>query len=283
MYLNMTEPQLQHSGFKQTPFQSATAHIESKEETPLVEEIPFAVSVNDIAYAVLMATPVNLEQLALGILFSDGVIQKAGDIRNLELTQDKRLFDPATASLSSVEANVEISPRLFNDFKRNRKAHLGASGCGLCGIDSISHAFPALTKLPPSAARNMSSLSALKGQLKQHQVLGNTTGALHAALLLSQDDKPICCMEDIGRHNALDKVIGFALQNNLQLHDHNVLMSSRCSSELVQKAVRAGLSNLTHLASPSTMAVKLANHYGLRLIHLPKREAPRLFSNPVHL
>ncbi|TXR54981.1 formate dehydrogenase accessory sulfurtransferase FdhD [Reinekea thalattae] len=275
----MTDPSLQFFGFKHTQYQCVTARGENKKETPLVEEIPFAISINDISYAVLMATPVNLEQLALGFLVSEGIIKELSDIRDIELTQNNLPFVQEAVMESSVVANIQISPRLFNRFKHRQKAHLGASGCGLCGVDSISQAFPSLTKLKPSNAKNADALRALKEQLKPLQTLGNKTGALHAALLLSQDDKPICCMEDIGRHNALDKIIGFALQNKLSLFNHNVLMSSRCSSELVQKAVRAGLSNLTHLASPSTLAVTLANHYGLRLIHLPKREAPRLFSN----
>ena len=90
-------------------------------------------------------------------------------------------------------------------------------------------------------------------------------------------------MEDIGRHNALDKVIGYALQQDINLHNHSVLMTSRCSTEQVQKAVRVGLSRLVHLASPSTLAVKLAKHYGLTLIHLPKQDAPRVFASSIQL
>jgi FdhD protein len=247
---------------------------EPLEATELVEEMPLAISINDISYAVMMVTPVNLEAFVIGFARSEGIIEHINDIRDIavQLTQ-------TPPDIDCIAINLELSPRRFAQFKKRRQTHLGATGCGLCGIESLTQAIPILPKLQPSQAIKEASLIALRPRLGEYQILGNKTGAVHAALLISPEGEPILCMEDIGRHNALDKVIGYALQQNINLHNYSVLMSSRCSTELIQKAVRVGLSRLIHLASPSTLAVKLAQHYGLTLIHLPKQDAPRLFAS----
>lgn len=239
----------------------------------LVEETPIAISIGGISYAVMMVTPIHLEEFVIGFALSEGIIEELSDIRDMQIETSKARLD-----IDSIAINLEVSPRRLNHFKQKQKAHMGATGCGLCGIDSLTQALPELPKLAPSKPIQTEKLTALRQQLTEHQQLGRLTGAIHAALLLSPDNKPICCMEDIGRHNALDKIIGFAKKNAINLHNHNVLMSSRCSTELIQKAVRVGLSQLTHLASPSTLAVKLATHYGLTLIHLPKQDAPRIYA-----
>ncbi|SHE62811.1 FdhD protein [Marinomonas polaris DSM 16579] len=247
---------------------------EQLEATELVEEMPLAISINDISYAVMMVTPVNLEAFVIGFARSEGIIEHINDIRDIavQLTQ-------TPPDIDCITINLELSPRRFAQFKKRRQTHLGATGCGLCGIESLTQAIPILPKLQPSQAIKEANLIALRPRLGEYQILGNKTGAVHAALLISPEGEPILCMEDIGRHNALDKVIGYALQQNINLHNYSVLMSSRCSTELIQKAVRVGLSRLIHLASPSTLAVKLAQHYGLTLIHLPKQDAPRLFAS----
>jgi FdhD protein len=265
----MLDSPLYFSGYQDHFFHDGT---ESK-STTLVEETPLAISVNGIAYAVMMVTPVNLNEFVIGFALSEGIIEHLSDIRDINTEIIKSQLD-----IESVSINVEVSSRRFVHFKQKKQTHLGATGCGLCGIESLTQAIPILAKLIPSQPVKSNELISLRSQLGKHQILGQKTGAIHAALLISPDNKIICCMEDIGRHNALDKIIGYALKNAINLHDHNVLMSSRCSTELVQKAVRVGLSHLTHLASPSTLAVKLARHYGLTLIHLPKQDAPRIFA-----
>lgn len=244
------------------------------ESAELVEEMPLAISINDISYAIMMVTPVHLEAFVVGFAHSEGIIENITDIRDMTVQHAHSIPD-----IESVAINVELSPRRFAQFKQRRQTHLGATGCGLCGIESLAQAIPVLPALQPSQTIEEKSLISLRTRLSEFQELGNKTGAVHAALLISPEGEPIICMEDIGRHNALDKVIGYALQQDINLHNYSVLMSSRCSTELVQKAVRVGLSRLIHLASPSTLAVKLAQHYGLTLIHLPKQDAPRIFAS----
>jgi FdhD protein len=248
------------------------------ESAELVEEIPLVISINDIAYAVMMVTPVHLDAFVIGFARSEGIIEHLNEIRDIDIQ-----LTHTSPDLESVAINLDISPRRFAQFKQKKQTHLGATGCGLCGVESLAQAIPILPILPPSQPIKEAALVSLRQHLGKYQILGNKTGAVHAAQLISPQGKPIICMEDIGRHNALDKVIGYALQQDINLHNHSVLMTSRCSTELVQKAVRVGLSRLVHLASPSTLAVKLAKHYGLTLIHLPKQDAPRVFASSIQL
>ncbi len=263
---------LKFHGYRSTAYEKRADSLEQA-HADLVEEVPLSLSINDIAYAVIMMTPVNVEEFALGYALSEGIILQHQDVRDIEI-------QPYTSPLNieSIQINLIISSRRFSEFKSKRKIHLGASGCGLCGIESLDQAFPSLTPLDQSKCLPSETLFTLRKQLNQAQQLGQKTGALHAALLLSEQGDTIVCMEDIGRHNCLDKIIGYAAQQGIRLHNHSVVMSSRCSTELIQKAVRAGLSNLIHLASPSHLAAELANQYGLTLIHLPKQDKPRFFA-----
>lgn len=245
----------------------------------LVEETPLAISINGIAHAVMMVTPLNLDAFVIGFARSEGIITRLDDVRDIEVEENHSTVKGTTETTDSLAINLVLSPRRFTQYKQRKHTHLGASGCGLCGVESLAEAMPTLSAVPPCAPIQQGVLTSLRAQFHQHQTLGNQTGAVHGALLLSSEGKAVVCMEDIGRHNALDKILGYALQQGINLHSHSVLMSSRCSTELVQKAVRVGLSRLIHLASPSTLAVKLARHYGLTLIHLPKHDAPRIFAS----
>lgn len=242
----------------------------------LVEEMPLAITVNGIAHAVMMTTPIHLDAFVIGFALSEGLINHKNEIRDLNLRTLEH--HDTQSSLLSLTIDIELSPRKLSEFKQTKQARLGATGCGLCGVESISHALPTLSILPASDPITEKELAHLRELLFSQQILGQETGAIHAALLLSPQGKAIICMEDIGRHNALDKVIGYALMNNIKLHNHSVVMSSRCSTELIQKAVRAGLSRLIHLASPSTLAVALAKQSNLTLIHLPRKDSPRIFN-----
>lgn len=244
-------------------------------QTELVAERPLAISYNGLAHAVMMVTPQDFEDFLFGFSLSEGLIEQAEEIRDWQIEATSQPKSPGLAALS---ADIQLSPRRFAQFKQGRQQRRGASGCGLCGVESLNEALPKLPVLPPSPVPPAAQLLALREQLARWQPLGAQAGAIHAALLLSPKSEPLICREDIGRHNALDKLIGHSLRTGRSLHQHAVLMSSRCSTELIQKAVRAGLSTLIHLASPSDLAVQLAHQHGLNLIHLPRHSGPRLYA-----
>ncbi|WP_460755588.1 formate dehydrogenase accessory sulfurtransferase FdhD [Marinomonas epiphytica] len=255
-----------------TQFKVLTSRTINDESTSLVVEIPASITVNGIAHAIMMVTPSQLEAFAIGFAFSEQIINDLDEIRDINISSVQK------GSLPYLQIDLELSPRCLQSYKQQKHVRLGATGCGLCGSDSIEHAFPNLAKLKPSLPLPQDQLIGLRKLLAQHQIIGQETGAIHGALLLDPEGQNLACMEDIGRHNAIDKLIGHALLNKLSLYDHSIVTSSRCSTELVLKAVRAKLSCLIHLASPSTLAVTLARQYGLTLIHLTKHDGPRQYS-----
>lgn len=242
-------------------------------QVDLVTESPLAISYNGIAHAVMMVTPQDIEDFLFGFSLSEGIIQSREEIRDWQLDSA-----PLCDGRQALTADIQLSPRQLMQFKQSRQVRRGATGCGICGTESLSAALPALAPLPVSTLPDPQRLMHWREHFGDWQTLGNQVGALHGALLLSPTAEGLFCREDIGRHNALDKLIGHSLRTGRSLHQHAVLMSSRCSTELIQKAVRAGLSTLIHLASPSDLAVQLARHYGLNLIHLPRHSGPRLYA-----
>ena len=247
-------------------------------DVDLIEELPIVISYNEIVHAVMMITPVDVEAFLVGFSYSEGVISESQEIRDLVI---KSSFHDGVSCLI---ADLVLSPRAFHAYKQHQIARKGSSGCGLCGVESLHFALPSLPPLYESKECFLTDdqLLHFRDSISQYQRLGQQVGAIHAAILISAKGDVLTSHEDIGRHNALDKVIGWALKESCALESASVLMTSRCSSELIQKAVRAGVHALIHLASPSALAVEQARRYGLNLIHLPRRGHPRYFllNNP---
>ncbi|MAD44766.1 MAG: formate dehydrogenase family accessory protein FdhD [Oceanospirillaceae bacterium] len=240
----------------------------------LVEEVPLAISCNGVLHAIMMISPLDIEDFVTGFALSENLINQSDDIRTLHIS-------PSQHPSANLTVDIQLQPEPFKRFlQQQRSARRGASSCGLCGTDSLQQVFPLLPPLPDSAIPDYLALENLRNHLPGFQQLGQTAGGIHAALLLDKNLNPLFCREDIGRHNALDKVIGAALSQQINLTECSVLMSSRCSTELVIKAARSGLPNLIHLSSPSTLAVKLAEQYRIRIIHLPRKDAARIYARP---
>jgi FdhD protein len=243
------------------------------EHTTLVEEAAIAISINGITHAVMMATPEALQELAIGVALSDGILQHLSELRDIVIDDQHAL------TLNQYSVDITLSPRAQHRYKGISKARLGATGCGLCGVDSLTQAMPDLTPLIPAPLPSQRVIDHAREWLLEVQKKADISGGLHAACLISNEEEPLLGFEDIGRHNALDKVLGAAFLKEYDLHRHSVIMSSRCSHELVQKAIRAQLSTLVHLASPSQLAVDRANAHGLNLIHIPRHSAARIYAH----
>jgi FdhD protein len=236
----------------------------------LVEEAAAAINLNGINYAVMMITPDNIEDFAIGFLFSEAIIQHDHDVHDIQVSQSEHGFS----------IDITIANRCLYALNSKKRRLIGATGCGICGVEAITHALPELTTLPLTRPIELLDVDALKLQIEEHQLKAQQSGAIHAALALNAQGNIIACREDIGRHNALDKLIGMLVRQPSSLSECNaLLMTSRCSSELIHKAVLLGVNNLISLASPSQLAVKLALKYNLNIIHIPKYSAPIYYSN----
>jgi FdhD protein len=219
-------------------------------------EAPIAIEISGVAYAVMMATPCDLEDFVTGFVLSEG-LALAGEIGEIAL-------HPVADSEGTVaRANLPLS-RLKPIMERARR-RLGDSSCGICGIESIE---AALRPLPKLRMRHKVRPEATKrglAEMRSAQTLGNLTVATHAAAFCHEDGMLAVLREDVGRHNALDKVIGALARERVDPRQGFLVVTSRCSYELVEKAVRAGCPLLVAISAPTDLAVRRADAAGLTL------------------
>ena len=234
----------------------------------LADECALAISYNGLNQAVMMVTPAALEDFVAGFSLSNGIIDAADGILDLHLQGEG----------AARQAQVEIVGRAFWALKRQRRQLPGTGSCGLCGVEALEQALPVLAPLPGAPLPPPAHLHDLRARIAEAQTLARTSGALHAALFLDGTGEVRLCREDIGRHNALDKLIGALARNAIDPRGGVVVLTSRCSLELIQTAVRAGLPTLVTLSAPTALTVQWARRHRLNLIHLPHHSAPRVYS-----
>lgn len=230
-------------------------------ERDLAVECPVAIEVNGLAYAVMMASPTDLEDYALGFALSEGLIASAADLLDLAIAEVER----------GVILRLTLSPEQAAPVRERVRMRVSEGSCGLCGLESIEVLRPLPTiqqrlSIAPAAIRT--ALSALPA----HQELGSRTGATHAAAFCSPTGEIRVAREDVGRHNALDKLIGALGRGGIDPAAGFMLVSARCSYELVEKAVRAGCPVLVAISAPTSLAVERAKAAGLMLIALARHD-----------
>ena len=234
----------------------------------LAEEVALSISYNGINYAVMLVTPSDIEDFIVGFSLSNDIIEHPRQLYGIELKHHKE----------HINAEVEIANQAFWKLKENKRQLAGASGCGLCGVEALDNALPQLEPVTPSALPDASWFKGLRGLISNAQALAQQSGAVHGALYVDAERNVLACREDIGRHNAFDKLIGAIATHKLHDSECVVVLTSRCSLELVQKAVRAKLPVLVTLSAPTSLSVKWANRYGVTLIHVPKHDPPRAYT-----
>ncbi|MGN8345289.1 formate dehydrogenase accessory sulfurtransferase FdhD [Pseudomonas sp. SMV71] len=238
------------------------------DSTALAEEVALAIAYNGISQAVMLVTPTDLEDFIVGFSLGSGIIEDATDIYDLQLI----------GAGSAHHAQVTIANRAFWNLKQQRRQLAGTSGCGLCGVEAVEQALPNLKVLPGAPLPPAQWLDGLRQRISKFQPLGQHCGAVHAALFMNAQGELLLGREDIGRHNALDKLIGALVRQQIPVAGGLAIVTSRCSLELIQKVLRAGVQTLVSLSSPTGLAVQWARQHNLNLIHLPQKSAPRVYS-----
>ncbi|KAA0976718.1 formate dehydrogenase accessory sulfurtransferase FdhD [Pseudomonas sp. ANT_H12B] len=251
----------------QTYSYSSLCHTES-DSTALAEEVALAIAYNGISQAVMLVTPTDLDDFIVGFSLGSGIIEDASDIYDLQLS----------GSGAAQYAQVTIANRAFWNLKQQRRQMAGTSGCGLCGVEAVEQALPDLKVLPGAPLPPAEWLDGLRQRIGAFQPLGQYSGAVHAAVFMNSQGELLLGREDIGRHNALDKLIGGLIRQKISMTGGLVIVTSRCSLELIQKVLRAGIQTLVSLSSPTGLAVQWARRHNLNLIHLPQKNAPRVYS-----
>jgi FdhD protein len=222
--------------------------------TTLPEEVPVAIVVNGGTHAVMMATPRDLEDFAVGFILSEGLAAVEG------------ILDVAVSShAAGMELNVWLADPDVARLRARRRAMAGPVGCGLCGIDSLAEAMPAVRHVTLAPAMTSGDVADAVAALRRAQPLRDLTGAVHGAGHWVPGAGYTAVREDVGRHNATDKLIG-ALARMPATAAGALVLTSRVSVELVQKAAAADIGCIVAMSAPTTLAVDLARRSGIRLI-----------------
>jgi FdhD protein len=225
--------------------------------TPLAQEVPVAFEYNGISHAVMLATPADLEDFALGFTFSEGLIDAPEQLYGMEVVPGEKGLTLA----------IEIGSAAFARLKDHRRTLAGRTGCGICGAESLAQVLrplPALgSRMPVLAAGALESACL---QLPAVQPLQGATGASHAAVWCTAEGRITLAREDVGRHNALDKLIGALARARVDTGSGFAIITSRASIEMVQKSATAGIAVLAAVSAPTALAVRVAGECGQTLI-----------------
>lgn len=229
-------------------------------EDQIAEEVPVALEYNGISHTVMMATPKDLEAFAIGFSLSEGIIRSIDDVYDISIVFEAQ----------GVSVQLEVASACFANLKEKRRSMTGRTGCGLCGSDSLATALrlpDAPVAVKAAEAITVASIQQALQSLKAGQQLQKVTGATHACALVNKQGELLLCREDVGRHNALDKLIGAMQQLPTKTDDAAfIVTSSRASYEMVQKSIVAGVSLLVAVSAPTGLAIRVAKAYGLSLV-----------------
>jgi FdhD protein len=238
----------------------------------VAEETPVGVRYNSFAHAVMMATPDALADFALGFSLTEGVIESADEILNLDIREE----DEALA------LEIVLAPAALHRYLAGRRVRRlnGNTSCGLCGTQDLRDVQgPPMRVQAPRQPAPVEFTLALEA-LRAFQPLSRLTRGAHAAAWIGNDGAIKAVREDVGRHNALDKLIGAGLAGGFAPDDGFCLITSRCSFEMVQKAVRAGFGTLVAAAAPTALAIRTAHAAGLTLFSLDRGRGQLLYTAP---
>ena len=236
----------------------------------LADEVPVALIFNGISHAVMLATPLDLEDFALGFGLTEGLLEHADELYDVEVQPD-----PA-----GMRIEMDVSSACFARLKDKRRSMAGRTGCGLCGTESLEQVEPPLPLLVPcTTPLSPPAIAAALRAMPAHQALQQRTGATHAAAWCSLDGRVRIVREDVGRHNALDKLVGAMVEAGVDARDGFCCITSRASVEMVRKAVTAGMTALIAVSAPTSRAVATARRAGLALAGFARRDDLVLYAN----
>ncbi len=245
----------------------------TRSEDVLAVEMPVALEYNGISHVVMLASPADLEDFALGFSLTEGIIASPAECYGVEVEQrpDGRLV------------HIEITSERFAKLKERRRNLAGRTGCGLCGtealdqvtrwVEPVAHRHPVKPILMTAGMRAMQALQTLQQQ----------SGATHAASWMNEAGEVVCVREDVGRHNALDKLIGALAEQGSDFTRGALLITSRASYEMVQKAAIMGIGSIAAISAPTSFAVRLAEQAGVTLLGFMRDASYVVYAHPERL
>jgi FdhD protein len=238
-------------------------------ERVVPEEVPVALTCNGTSQAVLMATPSDLEDFAIGFSLTEGIVAKPSEIESLQIIPLRE----------GIELRMWIAPPAYCAVQQRRRHRAGPTGCGLCGLESIKDAIRPAAKVRSSLAIPAESIAGALDELVLQQRLNRETRAVHAAAFCAAG-RGLIVREDVGRHNALDKLAGTLAREGIRADSGFVLLSGRVSIDMVQKAAAVGLPAIVAISAPTALAVRACKRAGITLIGIAREDGFEVFARP---
>lgn len=255
------------------PRMSVIGDSSSAGERTVPEETPIALTYNGSTHAVMMGSPSDLEDFALGFSLSEGVISDPADLESIEVVEHE----------NGCEIRMRLFDRCAQTYQVRRRALAGPVGCGLCGVESLSEATRPVRSIACDFTLPAEAISAAMMDLSLAQRLNREARAVHAAAFWRPENGIIAIREDVGRHNALDKLAGALAGAFETCNDGIVLLTSRVSVEMVQKTARMGSPILVAISAPTALAVRIAESCGITLVAIARGDSFEVFTHPGRL
>lgn len=248
-------------------------HISHATPDFLAEEVPVALVYNGISHVVMMASPKDLELFAIGFSLSEGIITHPQEIYGMDVVQ----------ACNGLEVQIELSSRRFMGLKARRRALAGRTGCGVCGVEQLNDIGKPIVPLPFTQTFNLAHLDRALEHLNDVQPVGQLSGCTHAAAWVLPSGDIAGGHEDVGRHVALDKLLGRRARESSLWQQGAALVSSRASYEMVQKSAMCGVEILFAVSAATTLAVEVAERCNLTLVGFCKPGRATIYTHPQRL
>lgn len=242
-------------------------------EDDVAEEVPVALEYNGISHAVMMASPYDLEDFALGFSLSEGILQSKSELYDCEVVP----------GCDGIQVQLEIATERFVALKDKRRNLTGRTGCGLCGAETLEQAIRHPQATQGNAMFSAAQIHAGMRAMRAQQRLQKYTGATHAAAWMDLNGEVVLVREDVGRHNALDKLIGAMASRRLDFAAGAVLITSRASYEMVQKSATMGIGLIAAISAPTSLAIKMANDTNVTLVGFVRDQSHVVYAQPHRL
>jgi len=245
----------------------------SLQQDYIAEEVPVSLVYNGMPHVVMLATPTNLDDFALGFSVTEGIIKDSSELLST------RIYNRS----NGIEVYLQIPKQRFDCLTDKGRNLAGRTGCGLCGASTLQQVIRQPNPVSKGITLTSQDLISALSDIKQHQNINRLTGSVHAAAWAIPGQCIVDLREDVGRHNALDKLIGSLLRTKKDLTSGFVIVTSRASYELVQKAAAVGITLLAAISAPTGLAIRMADESGLTLIGFARDDQHVVYTHPQRL
>jgi FdhD protein len=259
--------------YQQRPVDRWQGNLHEQKQDYIAEEVPISLIYNGMPHVVMLATPTNLEEFALGFSITEGIIKNPQELLSA------RIYNRS----NGIEVQLKIPDNRFQGMADKGRNLTGRTGCGLCGASTLKQAIRQPNQVNGDLSLSGAQLRSALTDIKQHQTLNQLTGAVHAAAWVVPGQGIVDIREDVGRHNALDKLIGLLLRTGKDLSAGFVIVTSRASYEMVQKTAWVGITMLAAISAPTGLAIRLADETGLTLIGFARDDQHVIYTHPQRL